>query len=188
MRADAVRKREEVLTAAVDELGALAAASAAGEPGRLSLDRVAARAGVGVATLYRHFATREALLEAVYRHELEALVAAAPRMAARGEAGAGLLRWMGRYLEFVESKRAMGDGLRDLVASGAITQLETRTRLAAAVTAFLERGALDGTLRSGVPADDVVAAMAGAVVAAVGDDPRRQTRRLFALVVAGLRP
>jgi AcrR family transcriptional regulator len=183
LRPDAARKRAAVVSAAADELAELT-----GTPGgRLSLDQVAARAGVGVGTLYRHFPTREALLEAVYRHELDGLAAAAPRMAARGAADRALLRWMGRYLEFVESKRAMGDSLRDLVAAGAVTQRETRATLAAAVACFLDRGVEAGTFRPGIEPDDVVAAMAGAVIAAAGDDPRRQTLRLFALAVDGLR-
>jgi len=94
---------------------------------------------------------------------------------------------MGRYLAFVESKRAMGDDLRRLVAAGAITQSETRDALASAVTTFLRRGAAEGVFRSDVDADDVVAAMAGAVIAATGADPAAQSRRLFALLVDGLR-
>src|SRR5215470_14613625 len=140
MRADAARKREQVVTAAGDELADLAVAARNGEPVRLSLDRVAARAGVGVATLYRHFPTREALLEAVYRQELGRLCHAAPAMAAAEAPDEALLAWMGRYLEFVDSKRAMGDSLRTMVASGTITQVDTRARLAAAIKHFLDAG------------------------------------------------
>lgn len=84
MRADAARKREQVVAAAVDELADLAKAARKGEPTRLSLDQVAARAGVGIATLYRHFPTREALLAAVYQQELTRLCDAAPKLATSG--------------------------------------------------------------------------------------------------------
>ena len=187
MRADAARKREQVVVAAVDELADLALAARNGEPVRLSLDRVAARAGVGVATLYRHFPTREALLEAVYRQELARLCDAAPELAASAAADEALLTWMYRYVDFVDSKRAMGVSLRAMVASGAVTQADTRGRLAAAVAHFLNAGAAAGTLRSGVPPDDVVAAMAGAVITAAPEQQREQTQRLLALLVDGLR-
>ncbi|TDW23560.1 TetR/AcrR family transcriptional regulator [Kribbella kalugense] len=183
MRADAARKREQVVAAAGDELADLAIAARKGEPVHLSLDRVAVRARVGIATLYRHFPTREALLDAVYRQELTRLCDAAPGMAAGAPADEALLSWMYRYLDFVDSKRAMGADLRLLIASGAVTQAETRARLAAAVAQFLGTG----VLRSDVPPDDVVAAMAGAVIAAAPDQQREQTERLLALLIDGLR-
>src|SRR5690349_8733473 len=102
MRADATRKREQVVAATADELAELAVAARAGEPVHLSLDRVAARARVGVATLYRHFPTREALLTAVYHQELDRLCDAAPELATAGPADEALLAWMRRYLDFVD--------------------------------------------------------------------------------------
>lgn len=187
LRADAARKRAQVVSAAGEELVDLARAARDGEPTRLSLDRVAARAGVGVATLYRHFPTREALLEAVYHQELARLCEIAPEMASTRPADEALLAWMHQYLDWVDSKRAMGISLRAMVASGAVTQSDTRERLAAAIAHFLEAGTAAGTLRSDVPADDVVAAMAGAVIAAAPDQQREQTERLLALLVEGLR-
>lgn len=92
------------------------------------------------------------------------------------------------YLDFVDSKRAMGDSLRAMVASGTVTQADTRARLTAAAKRFLDAGAASGILRSDVPPDDVVAAMAGAVITAAPDQQREQTQRLIALLVDGLRP
>ncbi|HZX04936.1 MAG TPA: helix-turn-helix domain-containing protein [Kribbella sp.] len=183
---DAERKREQVVAAAGDELADLAVAARNGEAVRLSLDRVAARARVGVATLYRHFPTREALLEAVYRQELTRLCEAAPKLAAAAPADEALLTWMYRYLDFVDSKRAMGADLRAMVASGAVTQTDTRARLTAAVAPFLDAGVAAGIFRSDVPPGDVVAAMAGAVIAAEPEQQREQTRRLLKLLVDGL--
>ncbi|MFG1907776.1 TetR/AcrR family transcriptional regulator [Kribbella sp. NPDC048928] len=188
MRVDAARKREQVVAAAGDELADLAVAARNGEAVRLSLDKVAARARVGVATLYRHFPTREALLEAVYRQELTRLCEAAPGLAAESPADKALLAWMHRYLDFVDSKRAMGIDLRAMVASGAVTQSDTRARLTTAVEPFLAAGTAAGTLRGDVPPGDVVAAMAGAVIAAAPEQQREQTERLLALLIDGLRP
>ncbi|WP_328998566.1 TetR/AcrR family transcriptional regulator [Kribbella sp. NBC_00709] len=187
MRADATRKREQVVAAAGDELTDLALAARDGSEVRLSLDRVAARAEVGIATLYRHFPTREALLEAVYRQELARLCDAAPEMAAAGPADERLLAWMHRYLDFIDSKRAMGMSLRAMVASGAITQSDTRARLTTAIAYFLDAGVAAGVFRSDVRPDDVVAAMAGAVIAAEPEQQREQTERLLVLLVKGLR-
>ncbi|MFK4086077.1 TetR/AcrR family transcriptional regulator [Kribbella sp. NPDC020789] len=185
MRADAARKREQIVAATVDELAGLAKAARSGEATRLSLDQVAARAGVGIATLYRHFPTRELLLEAVYRQELARLCDAAPGLAAAGPADTALLAWMSSYLDFIDSKRAMGDSLRMMVASGAITQSETRARVAAAISHFLDAGV--GIFRPGIPPDDVVALMVGAAVAAAPDQQYEQARRLLVLIVDGLR-
>ncbi|MGC4936538.1 TetR/AcrR family transcriptional regulator [Kribbella sp. DT2] len=187
MRIDAARKHEQLTAAAGEELAELALAARNGESVRLSLDKVAARAGVGIATLYRHFPTREALLEAVYRQELTRLCEAAPALATSAPADEALLGWMYRYLDFVDSKRAMGVSLRAMVASGAVTQSDTRARLAAAIAHFLKIGAACGALRADVPAEDVVAAMAGAVIAADPDQQREQTERLLQLVVDSLR-
>jgi len=190
LRADAARKRAQVLTAARAELEDMSATERQGEtarPARLSLDRVAARAGVGVATVYRHFPTREALLEAVYRGELDELCAAAGPLSGGPAPDAALRTWMDGYVAFVESKRAMGEDLRGLVASGTVTQVETRSRLGAAVELFLRAGAADGVFRPGARPEDVVAAMAGAVIAAAGEERADQTRRLLDLLLAGLR-
>jgi AcrR family transcriptional regulator len=187
MRADAERKRAQVVAAAADELAELAAVAHEGQPVKLSLDRVATRASVGIGTLYRHFPTREALLEAVYRQELTRLCEAAPSMAAEAPADEALLAWMHRYLDFVDSKRAMGLSLRAMVASGAITQSDTRARLTEAVKHFLDAGIPAGTFHPHVRPDDVVAAMAGAVFAADPDQQRAQSERLLALLVKGLR-
>ncbi|MGW7682645.1 TetR/AcrR family transcriptional regulator [Kribbella sp. NPDC054772] len=185
LRADAARKREQVVTAAAGELADLAEAARQGDSVHLSLDRVAARAQVGVATLYRHFPTREALLAAVYQQELTRLCDAAPELANDGPTDEALLAWMFRYADFVDSKRAMGGSLRAIVASGAVTQADTRARLTAAIGHFLEAGA--GVLRSDVPPEDVVAAMAGAVIAADPEQQREQTERLLRLLIDGLR-
>lgn len=183
LRADARRKREQILAAATAEVGELADRLRTGDSTRLSLEAVAARAGVGVGTLYRHFPTREALVEAVYLEELEQVCAAAPALLADGDPASALRKWMGRYLDFVDSKRAMGEEFRSLVASGVITRSETRGRLADVVRTLLDAGGL----RADITADDVVAAMAGVAFAAAGEEPRAQAERLLDVLVDGLR-
>ncbi|AEA24675.1 TetR/AcrR family transcriptional regulator [Pseudonocardia dioxanivorans] len=174
-RADAVRNRERLLAAAK------AALSTHEKP---ALEAVAREAGVGIGTLYRHFPTREALVEAVYRAELAALCAEAAALAQRHPPAQALRRWMDGYADFVATKRGMAEALRAVIATGAIGSPDTRARLADAVRELLAAGVADCTLRE-VPAEDVVAAMAGVVLTT---PDREQAGRLLDLVWEGLRP
>jgi AcrR family transcriptional regulator len=176
-RADAERNRRRLLDAAV---GAFAHDDGA------ALEAIARAAGVGIGTLYRHFPTRAALVEAVYRDEQARLCADAPDLlASHGTAAAALRAWIGRYAEFVATKRSMGEALRALIAEGTITSGETRRVLGTAIQPTLDAGARDGTLRADVRAEDVVAGLAGAVVMA---SDAEQRERLLDLLLAGLRP
>src|ERR1700754_4689160 len=98
-RADGLRNRERVLEAAK------AVFSSAGADG--SLEAVARHAGVGIGTLYRHFPTREALFEAVYRREVEQLVELAAQLRAEATPVAALRRWLAANVEFVATKKGM---------------------------------------------------------------------------------
>lgn len=182
LRSDARRNREQILHAALAEL-------TEGTPGKpVSLEAVAARAGVGVGTLYRRFPTREALVEAVYLDELERLCASAEQLLHDAPPDQALRAWMGRYADFVATKHGMADALRGLIASGSITSTSTRRRLAAAAGQMLDAGHEAELLRADVTPDDVVAAMAGALLAASGEQPRDQVDRLLDLLLDGLRP
>lgn len=175
-RADAQRNRERLLAAATT-------AFAAHVP--LSLEAIAREAGVGIGTLYRHFPSREALVEAVYRAELEQVTASAAELAATTTPAQDALRlWLTRYAAFVAAKRGMAESLRALLDAGGPIQTETRASVIAAVGCLLRAGGHDGSLRPDVPADDVVAMLIGIFVA--GASPE-QTARLLDLLVAGLR-
>lgn len=176
-RADAQRNRERLLAAAH-------AAFARHAP--FSLDAIAREAGVGIGTLYRHFPSREALVEAVYRAELEQVTASATETArATVPAQAALRAWLTRYAEFVAAKRGMAESLRSLFDAGGPIQSETRASVTAAIELLLAAGARDGSLRCDVPAEDVVALLIGIFVAG---GSAAQTARLLDLLVAGLRP
>ena len=119
-RSDARRNRERLLETA-------AAAFAVGD-GPVSLEAVARGAGVGIGTLYRHFPTREALIEAVYRAELADVSASAAQLLNEHPPADALRRWMDRYAEFVAAKRGMAESLRAIFESGAVERNETRAR------------------------------------------------------------
>ncbi len=176
IRADARRNRERLL-----EVAAAAFAAAAGRP--VSLESIARDAGVGIGTLYRHFPTRDVLVEAVFRAELAEVAAAAGQLLRRHPPKAALRHWMDRYANFVAAKRGMADSLRGLVESRPAEQNQTRESIVGAVRLILRAGADDGSLRSDVPAEDVVSSLLGIFLASGSSE---QTGRLLDLLVAGL--
>ena len=146
MRADAQRNREQLLAAAV------AAFSRAGP--EVTLESIARDAGVGIGTLYRHFPSREALVDAAYRSELARLCDSVPELLDAMSADKALRTWMDLFLEYMTTKRGMSDALRMVIASGGNPFAESRARLLAAFTALMQAGAADGTLRADLdPAD-----------------------------------
>jgi AcrR family transcriptional regulator len=178
-RADAQRNRRRLIDAA------LAAFSSGQDP--VVLEAIAREAGVGIGTLYRHFPTREALVEAVYRNELDRLCRSADELLAVQPPDDALHAWMQGYVEFVRTKRGMAEALRAAIASGSITSSQTRASLNAAIQTLLDAGGAAGTLRDDVPADDVCAAMAGIVLAAGAPHQYDQALRLLDLLMEGLR-
>ena len=147
-RADAQKNREKLLIAAT-----LAFKSA---DRQVSLETIAHRAGVGIGTLYRHFPTREDLVEAVYLSELDRLLASGAKLLATKAPDVALRAWMDRFVKWVQGKQGMMETLRAMFASGAIVRSEMQERLAAAIADFLAAGAAAGTLRSDVEAADVL--------------------------------
>jgi AcrR family transcriptional regulator len=176
VRADARRNRERLL-----EVATAAFAAAEGRP--VSLESIAREAGVGIGTLYRHFSTREALIEAVYSAELADVAAAAGRLLKRYPPKDALRRWMDRYADFVATKRGMAEALAALFARGAVEPTNTRASIVGAVDLLLRAGADDGSLRSDVLADDVVSGLLGIFLASGSPD---QTARMLDLLVAGV--
>jgi AcrR family transcriptional regulator len=175
-RADARRNRERLLAAAT---AAFAAGSA------VPLESIARAAGVGIGTLYRHFPTREALVEAVYRAELAEVSASAAELLTRHRPVDALRRWMDRYASFVAAKRGMAESLCAIALSGAIEPSETRASIVGAVRLMLDAGADDGSLRDDVSADDVVTSLLGILLAS---GSREQSGRMLDLLLDGLRP
>jgi AcrR family transcriptional regulator len=176
VRCDARRNREKLLEAAT-----AAFAAADGQP--VSLESIARDAGVGIGTLYRHFANREALVEAIYRTELADVAAAAEQLLKRHPPKTALRRWMDRYADFVAAKRGMAESLRALFDQGAVHPSHTKASIVGAVDLLLRAGADDGSLRSDVIGDDVVSSLLGIFL--VSDSPE-QTGRLLDLLVAGV--
>jgi AcrR family transcriptional regulator len=175
-RSDAQRNRQRIIDAATRAL-----TNAGATP--VKIETIAREAGVGVGTLYRNFPSREALVEEVYRSELTRLCDLAPRLLTDHSPPDAMREWMRRYQDFVATKHGMAEALRAVIASGAITSLQTRQHLDGAIATILDAGRTDGSLRADVEPADVSASMAGVMLTAA--DPE-QAARMLRLLVDGL--
>jgi AcrR family transcriptional regulator len=178
-RADARRNRQRLI-------GAAARAFASGDE-NVTLEAIARASGVGIGTLYRHFPTREALVEAVYRDQVERLRSGAQELLAAHRAARALRLWMDLFADWVATKRGMTDTLRAMISSGDIGLAQTRSEILAIVRALTEAAADSGEVRDDVAAGDVVASLAGILAVAGAPAQRNQAGRLFDLLMDGLR-
>jgi AcrR family transcriptional regulator len=178
LRADAQRNRDRLLEVA-------AHACAAG--GEVTLEAIARAAGVGIGTLYRHFPTRESLVEAAYRNELARLCDAAAELLGANAPEQALRLWMDRFVDYATTKRGMKDALRAVVASGGNPFAHSRDRLVEALDLLLRAGAEAGTLRPDADATDLLTGLSGVSLAAGEPAQRAQAGRLLDLLVDGLR-
>src|SRR6202161_2534656 len=179
LRADAQRNRDLLLAAA--------AAAFALDGGEVTLESIARAAGVGIGTLYRHFPTREALVDAAYRSELARLCDSVPDLLATQAPDAALRAWMDSFVDYMTTKRGMAEALRAVVASGGNPFAESRARLLGAIGALLAAGAAARLLRDDVSPDDVLVGISGVSVLAAEPAQRDQAGRLLDLIMDGLR-
>jgi AcrR family transcriptional regulator len=152
-RADAIRNRERVLEAAK-------AVFSAGGPDA-SLEAVARRAEVGIGTLYRHFPTREALFEAVYRREVGQLVELAEQLKDETAPVDALRRWLRSNVELVATKKGMLAALALATHGPSQLYADTFHRLTAAIGTLLDRAVAAGEIRADVSAEDLLRALIG---------------------------
>jgi AcrR family transcriptional regulator len=179
LRADAQRNRDRLLEAAVR------AFSQNGPD--VTLEAIAKDAGVGIGTLYRHFPTREALIEASYRNELARLCDAVADLQQTMPPDAALRTWMDRFVDYMTTKRGMADALRAVIASGGNPYAQSLDRLTTAVMALLQAAVAAGKVRSDIKPGDVLASLSGVSLAAGEPAQREQARRLLDLLMDGLR-
>jgi AcrR family transcriptional regulator len=178
-RADALRNRDRVLSAAV---------RAFSEHGpEASVNLIAKEAGVGIGTLYRHFPTREALIEAAYRNELAVVCDAVPNLLASLPPIEATRAWMHRFLAYMTTKIGMADALRAVIASGGDPYAHSRTLLDDAIHQLLTAAAAAGEIRDDVAADDVLIGLSGIALAAGESAQRPQAERLIDLMIDALR-
>jgi AcrR family transcriptional regulator len=179
-RADATRNREQLLAAATRVF-----MSAGTEP---STRAIAREAGVGIATLYRHFPTRESLVDAVYRDQVARLTAGARDLLGQLPPAAAMRRWMDLFGDWIATKNGMLDTLLSMISSGEIAHAQTRTELLTAITTILDAGRAAGDLRPDVTAEDIAAALIGIFTVAPRPAREANASRLLNLLMDGLRP
>lgn len=177
---EARRNRQKLIAVATD-------AFATGD-GHVTLNAIARLAGVGIGTLYRHFPSREALVEAVYHDQVDRLRSGADDVLATHAPAMAFRLWMDLFVEWAETKHGMIDTLQTAIRSGSMQPGDMRAELTAVVAEFLSAGAEAGDIRSDVEAADVSAALAGILAVSGAPGHRQQTGRMLDLLADGLRP
>jgi AcrR family transcriptional regulator len=179
-RADATRNRDQLLAVATRVF-----ASADAEP---SMRAIAREAGVGIATLYRHFPTKESLVDAVYGSQVARLTTGARELLDQLPPAVAMRRWMDLFGDWIATKNGMLDTLLAMIETGEIAHGQTRIELLASITAILDAGRAAGDLRREVTAEDIAAGLIGIFM--VAPKPRREALagRLLNLLMDGLRP
>jgi AcrR family transcriptional regulator len=177
-RSDARRNREAILAAAL---------VAFTESPEASLNAIAKRAGVGNATLYRHFPTREELVLAIYQQEVRKLVDAADLLLQEQAAIDALRSWIQRLARYAVTKHGLADALRKATTPGSdLSSTDTYDSIVAALDRLLQANISAGTLRSGLDAEDVILALAGLWQLDPASDWRAQAQRIYDIVLGGL--
>jgi AcrR family transcriptional regulator len=181
LRADATRNRNQLLEVATRVF-------VSADDTEPSMRAIAREAGVGIATLYRHFPTRESLVDAVYRDQVARLTDGARELLAQLPPPAALRRWMELFGDWIATKNGMLDTLLAMIESGEIAHAQTQAELLAAIDAILDAGRATGQLRSDVTAEDIAASLIGIFTVARPPEHDARASRLLNILMDGLRP
>jgi AcrR family transcriptional regulator len=178
-RTDARRNAQKLLDAAA----AAFAASGVDVPVR----DIAARAGVGVGTIYRHFPTRADLIVAVYRHQIEACAEAGPALLAHSSPPhTALARWIDLFVDFLVTKQGLAEALRSNAAAFQTLHAYFLDRLVPVCAQLLDAAVTAGETRSDINADELMHGV-GNLCIGVGYNPRYDARRMVEVLISGLR-
>jgi AcrR family transcriptional regulator len=179
-RADAERNRERLLEVA-KEAFARSGADA-------SLDDIAKQAGVGAGTLYRHFPSREALIEAVYRTGVEKLAAAERNFAETLPPLEALRAWMLLFVDHIATKKIIAPALNTLVGGHSKVFEASYNQIWEAIRALVKRAIKSGDIRKDLDAIDLLRALIGVSNVASSPDWQQSARRLVDILITGSRP
>jgi AcrR family transcriptional regulator len=179
-RADAQRNRERILDVAKEAFTHRGA--------NASLDEIAKQAEVGPGTLYRHFPTRDALLEAVYRTEVEKLAAAEQKLSQELPPIEALRAWMLMFIDYIAAKKIIAPALNAMVGCGSKVVEASRTRIHDAIRALVKRAIKSGDLRKDIEPIDLLGALVGVAHVTTSPDWQQSARRLVDILITGSRP
>jgi AcrR family transcriptional regulator len=178
-RADAQRNRERIL-----EVAKLAFTRSGANT---SLDDIASEAGVGPGTLYRHFPTREELLQAVYRSEMEKLAAAERKFAQSMPPIEALRAWLLLFVDAIETKQIIAPVLNTLIGDPKKVFAASHDQIHEALSALVKRAIKSGDIRKDVDPMDLLRALVGVAHVASSPDWQQSARRLVDILIAGSR-
>ena len=178
-RADARRNRDSLLEAAKAAFAEVGAEA--------SLDEIARRAGVGIGTLYRHFPTRDAVVEAVYRREVQQLADAAPRLVESLPPAEALRAWMRLFIDYIAAKKVIAPALKSSVGGGSAVYADSSVRINEAMALLVERARARGDIRPNADSADLLRALVGFAYVNSAPDWEASARRLIDLLIDGLR-
>lgn len=178
-RADAARNRALLLEAAK--------AAFADDGASISLEEIARTANVGIGTLYRHFPTREALIEAVYRNEMDQLVQAAARLSETRPPIDALREWLLLSIDTMATKRGLSEALNSIVGGTSELSAASGEQTRQAITKLVKRAVASGEVRLEIDPLDLLRALAGVSNISAGADWRRSARQFVDIMIAGLR-
>lgn len=179
-RTDAQRNRENILEVAKEAFTRYGA--------NASLDDISKDAGVGAGTLYRHFPTRDALIEAVYRSEVEKLAAAEGKLAETKPPIEALRAWMLLFVDHIATKQIIAPVLNTFVGGPSKLYEGSRAQMQGAIHALVERAIKSGDIRSDLDPFDLLRALIGVANVASSPDWKQSARRLVDILIAGSRP
>ena len=178
-RADSARNRQLLIDAAKTGFSDLGL--------DVSLEEIARRAGVGIGTLYRHFPTREAVVEAVYRHEVEHLAAAVPQLLEKWPAGEALHKWMHLFVDYIVTKRLIAPSLAAAAARSSTLRTSSLGLITNAISTLVKRAGASGEVRKDIDPADLLRAMVGVSYGNPDTGWEASARRLIDLLMDGLR-
>jgi AcrR family transcriptional regulator len=178
-RSDAQRNRERILEVAKGAFTRYGADA--------SLDEIAKQAGVGAGTLYRHFPTRDALIEAVYRSEVEKLAAAAGKFAAAMPPMEALRAWMLLFVDYVAAKHIIAPALNSVAGGPSRLYEGSRGLVQGAIEELVKRAKKSGDVRRDIEPFDLLRAVIGVSHVASGPDWQQSAKRLVDILIAGSR-
>jgi AcrR family transcriptional regulator len=179
-RTDAQRNRERILEVAKEAFTRSGA--------NASLDDIAKQAGVGPGTLYRHFPTRDELLEAVYRTEVEKLAAAERKFAETMPPIEALRAWMLLFVDYIATKKIIASALNKLVGGPSKVIEASYAQVHEAIRALVKRAIKSGDIRKDVDPIDLLRALIGVAYMSSSPDWQQSARRLVDILVTGARP
>ena len=178
-RTDALRNRERILE--------VAKAAFTRQGANASLEEIAKQAGVGAGTLYRHFPTRDDLIESVYRNEVEKLAAAAARFAETMSPLESLRAWMLLLVDYIAAKHIIAPALNTIAGGPSRLHEGSRAMIHAAIDGLVKKAKRTGDLRRDLDASDLLRALIGVSHVGSGADWQQSARRLVERLIAGSR-